>query len=163
MDLTFKAIDLKDIKTAFSFLRDTFFISFGDDPSSWPNNLGQYSEERYLSALQKMLVRDPNSIIHVWQNEVIIGQIELSRFKNEPLCGFVDLYYMIPEKRRSGLGKLLDAYAMEYFSKKGFTKARLTVTETNFSAIAFYERLGWRSIGPHEGHPHGILMEKSIG
>ena len=66
-----------------------------------------------------------------------------------------------PKLQRQGIGKLLMAAAEEEARKKGYGKMGLTVDVNNFSAINFYEKLGWTKILPQEGTFQGA-MEKLL-
>ncbi len=160
MILDFKPAHQTDLSLAYSFLRDSFQISFGRDSSLWPNNLGNLTEHDYIEIIQKKLVRDAEAVIHVWQNDEIIGQIESSVKKNDSKCGYVSLYYLIPEKRGAGLGLLMDKYVRLRLSRLGCIRAELTVVTSNSPALKFYQKQGWINKGPHPLYQDGILMEK---
>jgi ribosomal protein S18 acetylase RimI-like enzyme len=72
----------------------------------------------------------------------------------------VNLYYLAPAWRGRGLGQELEAYAMEFFRKRGLAVARLSVAPRNATAVAFYLRHGWRDLGPRPEAPEVHLMEK---
>jgi hypothetical protein len=45
--------------------------------------------------------------------------MELGLLNNDPTCGYVNLYYLIPSKRGQGIGSFLDNYATEvHFMEK---------------------------------------------
>ena len=161
MTLTFLPIQPKDIPLAYHFLRDGFRISFGNDPLAWPNNLGQMTEESYRKIIEKKLAIHPDINVHVWENETVIGQIEMSVKKDDPKVGYVNFYYLIPEKRGKGFSSLLDEYATEKLKAIGCSRIELTVEPSNQRAIAFYKKQGWREKGIHPEYG-GLVMEKKI-
>lgn len=108
------------------------------------------------------MANDPNSVVHIWQNQEIVGQIESSIKKNNPQCGYVNLYYLIPEKRGQGLGAALDEYATWRLAKLGCTRIELMVDCSNKPGIKFYLKQGWANKGPHPSYHGGILMEKVL-
>jgi len=162
MKLNFKPIQACHLPLAYSFLRDALGISFGEDSSKWPNNLGNLMENNYVEIIEKKLARDPLAVIHVWLNDEIIGQIESSVKKDNPECGYVSLYYLIPTKRASGLGAQLDDFVTRRFANLGCGKIELTVEESNIAAMNFYLKHGWINKGLHPSYQDGILMEKVL-
>jgi len=163
MAIIIQPFNMADIKDSYEFLLDTFAISFGGDKSKWPNNLGDYSLEKFSEHFAAILKKDSEAIYSVWDSGKLIGQIDLkiSR-KNSPDCGYVAFYYLLPEYRNRGLGALLDRHAVEVFKENGLLKAQLTVSELNLRGIKFYEKNGWRQLGPDSDRPLGILMEKEL-
>ena len=70
--------------------------------------------------------------------------------------GYVNLFYVVPELRRQGLGRLLHRHAVSVFSGLGKRAIRLSVAARNAEALAFYRKLGWRSVG---SRPHREAMQ----
>lgn len=159
--LIFSPADIsKNAETCVEFRADSFVVSFGDDSKFYEDD-GK-GAERYLEWLQTKISNDPNSVVHVWANDKIIGQLELGRLRDDQSCGYVNLYYLAPAFRGKGLGAQLDSHAMKYFIDQGLKVARLSVSPTNKPAMAFYAKLGWRDLGPRPGHPEVHFMEKEI-
>ena len=159
--LTFKTIDLsKTSELCIRFREDSFMTSFGStDRFHEEDNKGSI---RYIEWLQKKILDNPYSAVHIWESEKIIGQIELGSMKSEPDCGYVNLFYLIREKRGKGLSKYLDLYTSQYFQSLALKRMKLSVSPTNIQAVKFYEKSGWRYIGPRPGHPEVNFMEKSL-
>jgi ribosomal protein S18 acetylase RimI-like enzyme len=147
-------------KICISFCEDSFVVSFGE-AKRFHEEDGKGSD-RYLEWLKAKIIKDPESVVHVWEDNKIVGQIEMGRMKEDPSFGYVSRYYLIPEKRGQGFGALLDQHAMGYFKKLGLSKVRLSVSPSNAVAISFYKKMGWVDMGPRPGHPHVHLMEKKI-
>jgi len=160
--ITIQPFNKANIQDAYQFLLDTFAISFGEDKSKWPNNLGDYSLEKFSGHFTELLKNDSMAIYSVWDSDKLIGQIELNTSMKETLCGYVAFYYLLPEYRNKGLGALLDRHAVLVFKGKGLLKAQLTVSELNLRGIKFYEKNGWRQLGPDSDRPLGIVMEKIL-
>lgn len=150
----------KHAKTCIVFREDSFVVSFGDATKFYEHD-GR-GVERYMEWLKAKITKDPNSVVHVWSGDQIIGQIELGTLRDDPTKGYVNLYYLVPELRGRGLGAQLDSHAMAYFKKLGFTAARLSVSPTNSRALAYYKRMGWVDLGPRPGHPEVHFMEKNV-
>jgi len=163
MAIIIQPFNMANIKDSYEFLLDTFAISFGEDKSKWPNNLGNYSLEKFSEHFVRLLKKDSEAIYSVWDSDKLIGQIDLKiSMKEPPHCGYVAFYYLLPEYRNRGLGALLDRHALSVFKEKGLVKARLTVSELNLRGIKFYEKNGWRQLGPDLDRPLGIVMEKML-
>ncbi|MES2963852.1 MAG: GNAT family N-acetyltransferase [Bdellovibrionota bacterium] len=159
--LKFVPVDLKtqeDLCVRFS--EDAFIESFGD-ANRFHEEDGK-GGERYRVWLRNRLAEDPNSTVIVYAGSRIIGQVTSGRSKADPTTGYVNLYYLIPEERGKGHSKHLEAYAEARLKNLGFKKARLSVSPTNVRAIKFYEKYGWRDLGPRPGHPEVHLMEKQL-
>jgi ribosomal protein S18 acetylase RimI-like enzyme len=157
----FKPIQLDLHKAVcIKFREDSFVVSFGDAQKFYGSD-GKGAEQ-YLDWLNSKLEKDPESAVHYWVDNQIIGQIEFGFVKNDPSCGYINLYYLIPTARGIGLGSDLDKYAVDFFRKRKVRKLRLSVSPNNFLAMAFYKKMGWVDLGPREDHPEVNLMEKLI-
>lgn len=154
--------DIVNTPISYVFLTETFQISFGQDRTLWPNDLGSYSFEKYHKDISGIVARDQRAIWSVWLDGEIIGQVELSKYKSEEDCGYVSFYYLKDSVRGKGFADKLDDFAMNEFRSRGFTKARLTVSQFNNRAQNFYESRGWKVIGPDPKRPFGITMEKGL-
>ena len=58
----------------------------------------------------------------------------------------VDELAVLADYRRQGIGRRLMAAAEEWAAERGITRIELNVWQANDQAIAFYERLGYRTI-----------------
>ncbi len=160
-NITAKPVQLslhKDI--CILFRADSFVVSFGD-AKKFHEEDGK-GAERYIEWLQAKIDKDPLSVVHIWQDNQIIGQIEMGGPFKDPTCGFINLYYLIPSKRGVGLGKFLDQHAMEYFKNKSMEKVQLRVSPTNTQAVSYYKKMGWNDLGPSPTAAEVHLMEKMI-
>jgi len=143
-------IDLeRDAATCIAFRRDSFHASFGthegcDDEMGADGSL-------YLAKLRARMAQVPEGNCHVWHGDRIVGQTEM-RFADDPGVGYVNLFYLLPEWRHRGLGRLLHDHAVAVFAARGCRAIRLSVSRSNERALAFYRRLGWKRLGlrPHK-------------
>jgi ribosomal protein S18 acetylase RimI-like enzyme len=160
--LRFAPIDLDahgDISVRFK--QEAFLVSFGStDPF---DQVYGSDPENYLNLIRHGLQRDPESCVHVWRGQSIVGQVELSTQSPFPSAGYVHLYFLVPEFRGQGHGAELDDYAASFFKKRRIRAARLSVSRSNAVALAFYERRGWVLLGPRDDHPASLLFEKHFG
>jgi len=140
-----------------NFRADSFKCSFNTDKHFW----ARYGEkgQKYLEILQSdgWLIS-----FHVWEDNQIIGQIELGIQDEESHRGHVNLFYLIPEKRGQGYGKLLNTKALEILKNKGAVKATLTVSPINYSAIKFYEKHGWKNLGQNAAEARNSTSGLSV-
>nr|BDT27178.1 GNAT family N-acetyltransferase [Bacteriovorax sp. HI3] len=148
----------KDI--CISFREDSFVVSFGDAKKFYEED-GK-GAERYIEWLQGKINKDPLSAIHIWEENQIIGQIEMGGPFQDPTCGYINLYYLIPSKRGKGLGKFLDEHAMDYFKNKSMQKVHLRASPDNSQAVSYYKKMGWKDLGPSATSADVHLMEKII-
>lgn len=58
--------------------------------------------------------------------------------------GYIDYLVVLPEQRRQHHGSELMAWALDAFRTHGVTRVQLCAIEGNASAMAFYERFGFR-------------------
>ena len=161
MQVEFKPIDLpltKDL--CIKYRADSFTVSFGNADKFYEAD-GK-GAERYLEWIKAKMAKDPLLAVHCWLDGNIVGQIELGYLNTDASCGYVNLYYLAPDKRHQGLGKFLDAYVVQYFTAKKIKRVRLSVSPTNLPAIRFYEKNGWVNLGPRQDHPEINNMEKNI-
>lgn len=122
------------------FRKDSFIVSFGTD-----KDFGD--ETNYLNWLKQQSEKNPDGVVLVVDNEIPIGQLELTIKEYEGKeIGYVNLYYLVPEKRGMGLGSLLHAYAIQFFKKHNVKEYHLRVSPTNKHAIAFYKKNGMKQL-----------------
>ncbi len=156
-DLVFKPIELNQDRDLFlAFLRDTHMCSFGS-LDGFANDAE--SEEYLIARIAKKLMDKPNSGLHVWKNEQIVGQLQMGQFV-DPSIGYINLLYVVPEWRGIGIASVIEDYASAYFEGQGFQSARLSVAIANHRAIRFYLKKGWKVLGPREDQPSVQNMEK---
>jgi GNAT superfamily N-acetyltransferase len=116
----------------------------------------------YIEWLRKKMDDIPGSCVHVWRESRIIGQIELGRSRRDPAIGYVNLYYLVPEVRGTGVGDRLEEHVRRFFEHLGIRKARLSVSPSNSRAFRYYLKQGWKDLGPQPNRPEVHLMEKDF-
>ncbi|BAY35046.1 hypothetical protein NIES2107_69570 (plasmid) [Nostoc carneum NIES-2107] len=160
--LEFKPINLeRDQDLCVHFRADSFICSFGSAARFYKED-GSGSEQ-YLRWLRQRMTEIPNSCVHVWKQEQIIGQIEMMRCRHDSSVGYVNLFYLTPEFRGQGFGQQLDQHAANFFQHLGCHSARLNVSPTNRVAIRFYLKHGWVDLGQREDDPEVHYLEKRYG
>ncbi|MGG5252650.1 GNAT family N-acetyltransferase [Neobacillus sp. SM06] len=127
-------------KYVIRFRRDSFIVSFGTD-----KDFGE--EQEYLNWLKQQSDKYPQGFVLVFENDKPIGQLELTvkQYEGKDI-GYVNLYYLIPEKRGMGLGSELHEYALNFFKASSLTEYHLRVSPSNRVALAFYMKNGMKKI-----------------
>src|SRR6185295_9645749 len=151
--LSFKTIDLSlNTDTTVAFRRDSYVCSFGSDQAFG-------NADDYLAWLKDRIASQPAGHVHVWDGTKIIGQMEMLLQQTTPVRGYVNLFYLVPEARRQGIGAALHAYFLEFMRGGGARLARLSVSPSNVQALAYYRKQGWSDLGPRPDDGTVHLME----
>lgn len=84
----------------------------------------------------------------VLEDGIPIGQLALTirEYKGSKI-GYVNLYYLIPQKRGIGLGKKLHQYVLNFFRNHELNKFHLRVSPNNQHALEFYHKNEMQEIG----------------
>ena len=160
-NLQFKPIDLDhQMKVFLDFIRDTHLCSFGSMEGFVDEN-GQ-GEERFVERVRVRLAEEPESCLHVWRGEEIVGQLHLGRFV-DPAVGYINMFYVSPEWRGTGVALAIEEYACASLQAQGFQSAYLSVAAQNHRAIRFYQKQGWTDLGPRQDKPGTHNMKKIFG
>jgi len=147
-------IDLaRDAAVCAAFHRDMYLASFGTD-EGLDEEMGA-GDATYLAQLAERIAELPEGNAHLWDDGRIVGQTEM-RLHEDPGVGYVSLFYLSPEYRGQGLGRMLHDHAANLFRQRGMKRMRLSVSTRNAPAIAFYSKLGWEPAGPR---PHRLPMQ----
>lgn len=153
-------IDLsRHAQTCIDFRRDSYHASFGTHEGC-DAEMGA-DGAIYLEKLRKRMAEVPEGNSHVWHGDRVIGQLEM-RFAEEPGMGYVNLFYLLPEWRKRGLGWRLHEHAVDVFSRRGMRAIRLSVSRINEPALAFYRRIGWRRVGFRPNKETVDIMEIAL-
>lgn len=157
--LTFRSADLNThLEACIRFRADTFVCGFGSAERFYGED-GK-GVDSYITWVKEKAAALPGSVVHVWDGEQIIGQIEMGLVPNIESVGYVNLFYLTPQYRGRGLGALLEAYAWQYLGALGCTSLRLSASPTNTPAWLFYQRNGWEDLGPREDDPTVRKLQK---
>ena len=160
LDLEFKPINLcLHADMCLQFIEDTHLCSYGTLEGFLDE--GQ-SSQRFLDRIAEKLSADPESCLHVWQDEEIVGQLNFGTFI-DPSIGYLSFFYVAPSWRGTGIAAAMEHFAIARFGQRGYKTACLSVTATNVRARRFYLKQGWKDLGPREDQPATHNMEKEIG
>lgn len=159
LDLHFKPIDLQQhADLCLKFIEDTHLCSFGSMEGFEAE--GEQGPQRFIDRIAAKLSADPESCLHVWKGDTVVGQLNFGTFVG-PSIGYISHFYVTPEWRGTGVASKMESYAGRHLRRRGFRSARLSVTATNVRAIRFYQKHGWRDLGPREDRPLAHNMEKT--
>jgi [ribosomal protein S18]-alanine N-acetyltransferase len=124
------------------------------EAAAWPAN-----------ALAEAFEHHPLHFFAVWQGEEMAGFICGRRVMDE---GEILNLAVKPESRRKGVGKALVEGLLEVFAREGAVQVFLEVRESNASAIAFYQDMGFRLTGKRPGYYQNpaeaaLVLARSVG
>jgi len=99
------------------------------------------------------------ALVKVLRGDELAGVVELDtwRFFREGV-GWITLLYLTPEMRRRGLAVQLLGHAVSVYRAMGRKCLRLHVSVNNPTAIAFYERSGFRQLRQEQGVVAPLLL-----
>lgn len=153
----FRPMDIqKDSGLVSSFLEETAAIG-----NMHFESIGDYTG-CYLKFIEETQPDNPAMFAMCCQSGKVIGFAGAAPSVKYPEYGMISFIYLIPEKRRTGLGRILEEYALNQLKLSGCRKARLTVSSENHAAVEFYLKQGWSKIREEEGTPMIYRMGKVI-
>ncbi|QFI53960.1 GNAT family N-acetyltransferase [Aeromonas simiae] len=141
------------VSHAFPFRRDAWRISFGQ--------LDTFDEQDTLAWLARL--HELGRLYHLWHQDEIIGQLELSPALVRPdgvQEGYLYLLYLCEPWRGRGAGLWLHDQALARIRAAGSHRAGLRVGSGNTRAANFYRRLGWQPVGTPDAR--GQLMHHDL-
>jgi RimJ/RimL family protein N-acetyltransferase len=163
--LQFAPIDLgQHAALCVEFRIDSYVCSFGSADKFYVDHGG---EQQYLDWLRHTMLELPGSCVHLWAGRRIVGQLELGRShggpeNSGPEIAQVNLYYLVPEVRSTGVSDCLDNYVGHFCARLGLRQAQLNVSPSNHRAIRHYEKHAWKNRGSDPRHPDILLFEKGF-
>lgn len=135
--LTYRTVDpLRDGNLVARHQLDACVATYGDESP-------YQGTAQYLRWLERKVEEFPEGFLLAFRDERCVGQLELE-VPYGLATGYVNLFYVTPEFRGIGFGRLLHERAEFYFSSWEASVVRLHVSPTNRPAMRFYERMGYR-------------------
>jgi GNAT superfamily N-acetyltransferase len=90
----------------------------------------------------------------------------IMRFQPSLLSDSLDCYleevYVVPVRRRNGVGTALMKAALSHARERGAGYAYLGTGEDDVGARAMYERLGFSDRGGHAGGPMNLFLDRDL-
>lgn len=147
MQVEFKEINLeRDFKVCVEARRDAYYCSF-ETYDGFAEFISGYRE--------RVLERQEQAgwfYRHIWVGDEIIGQLEFRSFSDAPATGYVQLIYLFPEYRGTGLAAELQAHIRHQLHMAGCQWVMLSVSRTNLRALNHYRRFGWQFLRHNPKH-----------
>ena len=124
-----------------------------------------FQAEDFLPGAQANLSASPWGITVAMAGEHVAGLLELdARHDKAHNAGYIPFFYVIPDRRRQGLGVQLIGKAVSFFRPLGCTAIRLHCAPDSDGVQQFYQKYGFQSIGREQmGRVVLDSMEKHIG
>jgi ribosomal protein S18 acetylase RimI-like enzyme len=136
--LAYRTIDpVADADFAVAAYVDACRASYGDD-AAFPGRA------KHLAWLQSRVEEFPDGHVLALLDGRPVGQMEL-QVPYGLTRGYVNLYYVLPNRRGRGVGTRMHEYAERYFRSWEATQVELHVSATNEQAMRFYRSLGYRA------------------
>lgn len=151
--LRFATIDLdRDWGLCRRFVADGHMESFG--------NLDRMPEPEEIERMwvEDLIDQYPDSCVHAWLGDSIVGDLRMT-FMPPPRAVAVFFVYVVPEHRGTAVADDLHDYILSFARSRAATHAKLSVSPTNLRANAFYDKHGWRDLGPRPDAQYVHLRE----
>ncbi len=154
--LRFVQVDLDaHLATCLRFRKDAYVVSFGHDKG--------YCEAETTKWFEHLSKHNPNGFLHVMMDNEIIGQLEFKAGLEQEgggTSGYVNLFYLTPEWRGTGVGQQLHDFVIDELTKQGCTQAHLRYIPGNMIAERFYAKNDWTKSG--EPSERGQLLVRQL-
>ena len=118
----------------------------------------------YLARAKKHHAADKDMVLRIFDGEESVGLIDLDPERgSREGRGWISLLYLREDYRHFGCGPQLLGRALITYEKKGRSAVRLSVADSNRTALAFYERNGFVCVEEAQGEQGKLLyMERKI-
>ena len=140
--------------------RSYYTDCYADAWLSAHGSLDRFEPSAYLLAACKHYVRDPRSILKLYDDDKAVGLLDLDTLKGrDEAWGWITLLYLREDYRGRGYGVQALARAIMYYRALGRKELRLHVAEDNQRAVRFYECQGFRLLKKSGGM---LLMGREL-
>jgi ribosomal protein S18 acetylase RimI-like enzyme len=100
---------------------------------------------------KKCIRKRKTSIFVAIKSDVVVGYVELTIKKNAPIfkveqSGYIEALVVDKKHRKSGVGKELVKFAIDYFREKDIKHIKANVYFANRQAVSFWKKAGFRDI-----------------
>jgi len=162
MNVVIRKAIIEDAELIADLSRKTFYDTFAKDNTEEDMNIfmnEQFSKEKLMKQVEDnqdtfLLVFDKDDTLE----ESCLGYVRLterSEDRNESLFKdkqYIELarIYVVQSAKRRGIGKILVQESIDIAKSLNKEIIWLGVWEKNPSAIAFYEKMGFKSFGSHD-------------
>ena len=152
----FKKIDFdQHLDLCVRFREDSYRASFPNS-RNWDQH---WNPDEYTQWIQQHAQRFPEGAVHIWVNNIIVGQLEFAYGKEK---AHVNLYYLTPKFRGTGLSIHAHNHIQTTLRAHNCKVATLRASPTNTRALNFYAKTGWRDLGVDPEYPQAHLFELEL-
>jgi probable phosphoglycerate mutase len=144
---------------------DYYTRCYADAWAAAHGNLRGYDPMVYLTRAKKHHAADEDTVLRIFDGEESVGLIDLDPERgSREGRGWISLLYLREDYRHRGCGPQLLGRALITCEKKGRSAVRLSVADSNRTALAFYERNGFVCVEEARSEQGKLLyMERQIG
>ncbi|MCI2106924.1 MAG: bifunctional histidine phosphatase family protein/GNAT family N-acetyltransferase [Intestinimonas sp.] len=124
-----------------------------------------YDEERFYRDALAQWKQDHRAVTCAMLDDKAVGLLQMDTGRYAELgAGYMPFVYMMPNRRKQGLGVQLLGEAVSLFRPLGRDRLRLRCAPDNAIAQRFYQRYGFRKVGEEENSAVPLdILEKYIG
>ncbi|MGX7149403.1 GNAT family N-acetyltransferase [Enterococcus ureasiticus] len=166
-----KKISIDDLAALKALSIKTFTDTFAQENT--PEDLKNYLDQAYTDEKLTSELRNKQSEFYfIYSNEELAGylKINIDDAQTESIgedALEIERIYIDLNFKRLGLGKMLYSKAIERAKELNKTSIWLGVWEYNFSAMKFYQKMGFTQIGNHsfymgEDEQIDLIMKKEL-
>ena len=135
---------------------------------AWVNihgSLTHFDGDGFVREALEQCRHDSRAVTAAYLGDEMAGIIQMATERDkEQGVGYIPFCYMLPDRRKQGLGVQLLGEAVSVYRPLGRDKLRLRCAPDNHVAQRFYKRYGFHKIGEAQGTRVPLdLMEKYIG
>lgn len=135
---------------------------------AWVNihgSLTNFDGDGFVREALEQCRHDSRAVTAAYLGDEMAGIIQMATERDkEQGVGYIPFCYMLPDRRKQGLGVQLLGEAVSVYRPLGRDRLRLRCAPDNHVAQRFYKRYGFHKIGEAQGTRVPLdLMEKYIG
>jgi ribosomal protein S18 acetylase RimI-like enzyme len=115
-----------------------------------------------LARRLRELIEDDAIVVLLAAGEGMVIMRLMPSLLSESLDCYLEEVYVVPARRRRGIGRALVEAALGHARERGAGHAYLGTGEDDLGAQALYERLGFSRRGGHESGPTNYFYEREL-
>ena len=147
-------------ETALVF-KDVRLRALQESPTAFSSTFAKESQlpdEEWLSRAARWSEDGTDAIFLAFDDAAACGIVGSYVEEGKPGVAQIISMWVDPAYRRAGVGRSLIAAVIEWNRPCGVRELKLMVTSVNTSAIAFYERIGFRTTGVTGTYPNDAAI-----
>ncbi len=139
-----------------AFRLDAWRLVYGSDAG--------FAGEGFWRDASRAAQREPDALVEAMAGDQVIGLVQLdpARFAEHGV-GYIPFLYLKPDWRGHEIGVQLLGHAVGFYRPRGRKRLQLSVSQRNETAVRFYSKYGFQTVGSTPGaFGDLLLMEKNI-